>query len=229
MDGSRYLTSVCDHAAWVAGRLEAGVHLLHVREGATASASGDAPELLAEAASRLEDSGAAPREVHIVDGSLAPTIARLASAGALVVIGRRGCRSERVKRGVGRNVEAIVKAAPAPVLVVARLFLPPSEVLLIDDPSQPDPGFAKFVETSTWLDGLSLRRAVTDQTTGGVRLATSPPSNEAPRPGGLDRAFEPRADLILAPRGALSVENVRAPLRRAVQAWLRSRRSLLFC
>ena len=44
VDGSTYSTSVCDHAAWIAGRIDASVtvaHILRPREGVKSDLSGN--------------------------------------------------------------------------------------------------------------------------------------------------------------------------------------------
>ena len=163
VDGSAYSESVCHYVAWAAGRMQAEVELYHVlgrREGAAKGdlsgsirlgarsklmeelAELDAQKArLSQARGRaiLEDAQAiiagdgvevSPRLRH---GDIVETVQEVEAGAALVVIGKRGEAADFAKLHLGSNLERIIRAAHAPVLVANRAFGPVSKVLIAYD------------------------------------------------------------------------------------------------
>jgi nucleotide-binding universal stress UspA family protein len=121
VDGSTYTNSVCDYAAWFAGRMDADINLLHVAEGLPLRLH-QPPAFLAHCVERLANDGATPSRVQALGGEFA----ELASAteSGLIVMGKRGLSSDTNKRSVGANVEQLVRGSTTPVCFTSKLFLP---------------------------------------------------------------------------------------------------------
>ncbi|WP_420352939.1 universal stress protein [Paenirhodobacter sp.] len=156
---SLYSSSTCGLAAWAAGRLEAGVDIIHVigrREqtgGPLGARSGLQAELAALDAQRarlvdlrgaaiLEDAAQIVRqggvdavETEIVHGDLLATLASHEGDAALVLIGKRGEAADYAIGHLGSNLERIVRTAKRPVLVAARACRPVNKVLVAHDGS----------------------------------------------------------------------------------------------
>jgi hypothetical protein len=122
------MASVCDHAAWLAGRLGVGIELLHVEE---AGAPPDAEAVIDEACARLAEQGAELLDSRTAHGPFAPVAASLAGRAEAVVLGRRGGDSGPAMRGFGANVGELLRLTEAAVLVATRTFLPISRAILL--------------------------------------------------------------------------------------------------
>lgn len=155
VDGSLYSSSVCGLAAWAAGRLEAGVDIIHVigrREAQTGSALGARSALQAELAALdaqrarlvdlrgaaiLEDAaqivrqgGVSQIETEIIHGDLLTTLTAQERDADLVLIGKRGEAADYAIGHLGSNLERIARTATRPVLVAARAHRPINKVLV---------------------------------------------------------------------------------------------------
>jgi hypothetical protein len=206
IDGSEYLESICDHAAWCAGRVSGAIQLAYVDEPHVARSANDnaaeetGHDLLRRALARLADDGAPEAESRLLSGSL-PDCARTLSLSAdLLILGRHSTGS----RGVGQNVPLVIHASSAPVLVTPKLFLPIARAMIVDAPGRSAPGFACSALAVPWLDGLALRRV----------------DPEADAPADIP------CDLVVVPRVAF-LEDATPALRNAAHRHLRSRRPVL--
>lgn len=161
IDGSNYLESVCQHAAWLANHEGASLHVLNVQ---TPFQDWPAPATYADAIgmANLVDQFAEIEATHkqlewqrstlvvkhaevvlqatgvayTVDqpvGTLVDAIAERADAESVIVIGKRGEHAEYAVEHLGSNLERVVRAAPGPVLVAAPRFRPVQRVLLAYD------------------------------------------------------------------------------------------------
>jgi nucleotide-binding universal stress UspA family protein len=230
VDGSAYVESVCDHAAWFAGRIHGLIELLHVEEPAAAVAEPQARDkgLLERAAERLAHEGAGPFQLADRPGRFVDVACQAAGAAGVLVIGRRGSQSAGGPRRIGGNVEAIVRAAPGPVCVVPKLFLPISRVSIVEDPASRDRAFADRIATSPYLDGLQVSMAAASAE--GVLRTTQSLSSGLPDSIGAARRGRPvdgaGCDLVVLPRSAVTAPQ-QNPVRRAARRLLRSRLPVL--
>ncbi len=163
VDGSLYSESVCDHAAWAAGRMGAEVVLLHVigrraaRRGDLSGAIGlgartklmrELAELdekqarlslkrgraiLEDGAARIRAAGVERVEAVLRHGDLVEELALLEREADLIVIGKRGEAADFAKLHLGSNLERVVRASARPVLVAARAFRPVARFTLAFD------------------------------------------------------------------------------------------------
>ena len=162
LDGSIYSQSVCDHAAWAAGRLDASVELLQVigrREISAENRSGRIVpsarrQLLEELASldeqrarlmmqnarlTLDESANALRGAGLEvtttlrHGDLLETLAEREAEADMVVIGKRGEAADFARLHLGSNLERILRGATRPVLVASRAMKPIRRFMLAFD------------------------------------------------------------------------------------------------
>jgi len=163
VDGSIYSKSVCENAAWIAGRIGAPVEVLHVlgrREAASSDLSGAIglgarteilEELSAvdEARSKLmqrrgraivDDAEAVVRAAGITAitarlrmGDLLEAVSEAETGAGMIVIGKRGEAADFAASHLGSNLERIARASRWPVWVAARAFRPISKVLFAYD------------------------------------------------------------------------------------------------
>ena len=165
VDGSNYSKSVCDHAAWVATKLDSSVELIHVRgrrsdAGAPADLSGSIglgarTNLLAELAEQdgqvarldhqrgrailqdaketLQSAGVSEVSTLLRNDGIVETVQDFESGAGLIVIGKRGKKTESDESHLGSNFERVVRASHKPVLVASRSFKPIRRFLLAFD------------------------------------------------------------------------------------------------
>lgn len=160
-DGSRYAPSIYQHAAWAAGRIGAGIHVLHAIEHhetpATHDFSGNlgfsANDELLEELTRLDESryrvarlrgkailedaekqlGDATVTTTQRHGSLVDTVIEFEGKSDLIVLGKRGEHADFSKGHLGSNLERVARSAKIPVLVAAREFKPVSRFTVAFD------------------------------------------------------------------------------------------------
>jgi hypothetical protein len=147
------MASVCDHAAWLAGRLGVGIELLHVEEPGAAPA---AEALIDDACARLAEQGAELLDSRTAQGAFAPVAASLARKADAVVLGRRGGDSGPATRGFGANVAALMRLTEAAVLVATRTFLPISRAIVVPQRLEVAEPSADYVALNRILDGLKV-------------------------------------------------------------------------
>lgn len=165
VDGSIYSKSVCDHAAWVAIKLDGSVDLIHVRgrrndSGTPVDLSGSIglgarTSLLEELAEQdgvvarldhkrgraiLDDAretvlaaGVSQVSTLLRNDGIVETVQDFESGAGLIVIGKRGKKTESDETHLGSNFERVVRASHKPVLVAARSFKPIKRFLIAFD------------------------------------------------------------------------------------------------
>ncbi|MBK0399029.1 universal stress protein [Limibaculum sp. M0105] len=187
IDGSIYSRSVCENAAWIAGRTGAPVELLHVlgrRETASSDLSGSialgARTALLEELSALdterarlaqkrgraivEDAEAVIRAAGIENvtarlrsGDLLETVAEAEPTSRGIVIGKRGEGADFARLHLGSNLERIVRSATKPVFVAARAFRPITKVLIAYDGGVAAMKAVDHVARAPLFAGLDIR------------------------------------------------------------------------
>ena len=165
VDGSNYSKSVCDHTAWIAGRIDASVDLIHIlgrRDESTAPVDlsgsiglGARTALLEELAeldgqvARLKhkrgrailddakeiilNSGVKQVSTLLRNDGIVETVETFDKKAGLIVIGKRGKKSEADETHLGSNFERVVRASHKPVLVASRTFDPINRILIAFD------------------------------------------------------------------------------------------------
>lgn len=186
VDGSIYSTSVCENAAWIAGRTGAAVELIHVlgrRETASTDLSGTIAlgartallkelsvmdeqraklgqkrgrAILEDAQAMLTRSGVESK-IQLRNGDLLETVSATAKDADVVVIGKRGEAADFAKLHLGSNLERIVRTVTQPVFVSARAFRPVSKVLLAYDGGPSAMRAIDHVARSTLFVDLEIR------------------------------------------------------------------------
>jgi nucleotide-binding universal stress UspA family protein len=89
--------------------------------------------ILDDAQARLHAAGAADITTRLRHGDIIETIAEIESQTRALVIGKRGEAADFATGHLGSNLERIVRAAHAPVLVASRAFRPIEKVLVAFD------------------------------------------------------------------------------------------------
>lgn len=161
VDGSNYDASVCEHAAWLAGRMGGRVLVLHACEQAAAGAPDDpAPYAILEAAlHHLHDHGVEGAEAELADGDLVDAI--LAADAQAAVIGKRGRGAQvETRAGTGSQVESVLRRTTAPTCLASQYFLPVNRalVLLDADPNRRDA--VEFIAENDELRGLDINLVI---------------------------------------------------------------------
>ncbi len=161
VDGSTYLESVCQHAAWLAVHEGAKVHVLNVQMAfhdwpapvTYADAIGmselvDQFTELETAHNRLEQqkSDVVVKRAQVILGELGVSVAVTQQIGSLVdiigeqvtdssviVVGKRGEHADYAIDHLGSNLERVIRAATVPVLIAAPDFVPIRRVALAYD------------------------------------------------------------------------------------------------
>lgn len=157
VDGSNYDASVCEHAAWLAGRMGGRVLVLHACEQTLAGSADDpAPYAILESAlHHLHDHGVEGVEAELAEGDLVEAV--LAANAQAVVIGKRGRGTQAEGRaGTGAQVEAVLRRTTAPTCLASQYFLPINRalVLLDADPGRRDA--VEFIAANEQLRGLDI-------------------------------------------------------------------------
>jgi nucleotide-binding universal stress UspA family protein len=199
IDGSIYSKSVCENAAWIAGRTGTHVELLHVlgrRQTADSDLSGSIAlgartALLEELATLdeqrarlaqkrgraiLEDAEATLRKAGIDavtsrlrNGDLLETVAEAEKDASLVVIGKRGEAADFARLHLGSNLERIARSSTLPVFVAARAFRPIKRVLIAFDGGPSALKAVDHVARSPLFAGLDIRLLTVGADTAEVR------------------------------------------------------------
>jgi hypothetical protein len=219
VDSSEYLESVCDHAAWFAGKVSGGLELLHVQERPAARTdwgiralvgargASESARLLARAEGRLTEQGVEATAVSGARGDFPEVAARRCGAADLVVLGRHGCAGAAAHE-LGPNVRRIIGRVAGPVCVAPKLFLPISRALVVSPPPGRDRRFADALAKAPYLDGVA------------ISIAGLPETDERPAEGGRAAAAGP--DIIVLPRAALLGAQGDRLIHRAAQRLLSS-------
>lgn len=131
IDGSSFTESVCDHAAWLAGRTGGSVRILHAVSEGVPSTFGGPDALTRHALQRLQNEGVASVVAQQANGGLVESV--LASRADIIVMGKRGLTAETDRRTLGRHVDPIVRLTSAPVCLTPKLFMPIHRALIVLD------------------------------------------------------------------------------------------------
>ncbi|MGB0659354.1 MAG: universal stress protein [Mangrovicoccus sp.] len=167
VDGSTYSASVCDAAAWAAGKLNAEVTVCHVlghRQGVKQDLSGniglgartalleelaelDAAQaklaqkrgraILEDAKARIEEAGVREVAGRLRHGDLFEMLGELTGEAEMLIIGKRGEAADYAREHLGSNFERVIRTSTLPVLVAAREFKPVETVVIAFDGNTP--------------------------------------------------------------------------------------------
>lgn len=154
VDGSIYSKSVCDHAVWAAGPMNAAVDLLHVldRPGARHSDLSGAITLgartalldelstldeqrskllqqkgraiLDDARAIIEAAGQKVAGAHLRQGEVVETVIEQEGPASMIMIGKRGEEADFASLRLGAHLERFIRASHKPVFVASRAFKP---------------------------------------------------------------------------------------------------------
>lgn len=199
VDGSIYSKSVCENAAWIAGRTGAPVEVLHVlgrRETSSSDLSGSISlgartALLQELSSLdeqraklsqkrgrliLDDAEAILRSVGVKEvttrlrhGDLLEAVAEAEPGSRGIVIGKRGEAADFAKLHLGSNLERLARSATKPVFVAARAFRPIEKVLIAYDGGPSAMRAVDHVARAPLFAGLAIRLLTVGQDTPDLR------------------------------------------------------------
>lgn len=187
VDGSIYSESVCDHAAWLAGQIDAGITVVHVighRQGVKSDLSGniglgartalleelaelDAAKaklaqkrgraILEDAEARIEAAGISRVETRLRIGDLVETLNEAEGDHDLLVVGKRGEAADFAKLHLGSNLERAVRASSKPVLVAARAFKPIERAMVYFDGGSSALKAVDHISRHPILEGLPIK------------------------------------------------------------------------
>ena len=157
VDGSQYAESCCQHAAWLAERLDASIEIVYVTDlrqfevpfiadlsgslglqpyqsimGELQSLEEKKASLVLEQAERcLRDAGfnGDVSRLHKT-GFLVDCLSELEDEAALIVIGKRGENANFATEHLGSTMERVARAATKPCFVASRSFKPIRKALL---------------------------------------------------------------------------------------------------
>jgi nucleotide-binding universal stress UspA family protein len=152
LDGSAYAGSVCDHAAWLAGPRVRSVDLLHAVSPKEVPRRG--ARILERASARLEENGASVGRRFTFPGALAAVAAAEAGPEDLLVLGKRGETPGRSRRMLGSDALAVLRATPAPLLLVSKVHLPLRRALVLIDAEPSHRRAAEFAARAPALAAL---------------------------------------------------------------------------
>jgi nucleotide-binding universal stress UspA family protein len=187
IDGSDYARSVCENAAWIAGRTSAPVELLHVlgrRETTSADLSGSiglgartallqelaaldeqrarlaqkrGRAILKDAEAIVRGAGVENVTARLRSGDLLEAVAEAEQNSRGIVIGKRGEAADFAKLHLGSNLERIVRAATKPVFVAARAVRPIQKVLIAYDGGPSVQRAVSHIAHAPLFAGLDIR------------------------------------------------------------------------
>lgn len=184
VDGSPYTDAVSDYAAWAAGRVEAGLKLLHTideRPAALADLSGsigldsreqlledlvsleeqrsrilreEGKALLADISARLVSAGQPQPVLRQRRGTLQNTLIDCEEDIRILVMGIRGLDHQDRADHLGDQLESVARALYKPILVVNREFTEPRKIMLAFDGSEGSRKALRMITDRPLLKGL---------------------------------------------------------------------------
>jgi nucleotide-binding universal stress UspA family protein len=157
VDGSNYDSGVCQHAAWLAGRMNGRILAIHTRDrDAVAMLDGPSPEAILEMALKeLRDQGIEDAEARLAAGDLVEAV--LAVNADALVIGERGRGSQLDGgRGTGVQVEAVLRRTTLPTCLASQYFLPIHRALVLLDPDPDRQEAVNFIASNEDLRSLDI-------------------------------------------------------------------------
>lgn len=150
IDGSEYANSVCDHAAWMAGRLDGAVEVLHV----SGPREPEDHNMVDDAVRRLHDEGAPGATGESAPGDF-PALA-VRRGGDLIVMGKRGEASKRDRRRLGSNVDRMIRMTTTPVCLASKTFLPIARAIVLLDADMSYRAAVELVASHGGLHSLEI-------------------------------------------------------------------------
>ncbi|MBU4528818.1 MAG: universal stress protein [Hoeflea sp.] len=186
VDGSAYSKSVCDHAAWSAARMEAGVDLLHVldRPGARNSDLSGAITLgartalldelatldeqrskllqqkgraiLDDARAIIEATGQKVVGAHLRQGEFVETVIEQEGSASMIMIGKRGEEADFASLRLGAHLERFIRASHKPVFVASRAFKPIDSVIVAYDGGASSQRLVDHIARNKLFAGLTI-------------------------------------------------------------------------
>lgn len=186
VDGSAYSKSVCDHAAWAAARMDAGVDLLHVlaRPGSRNSdLSGSITlgartalldelstldeqrskllqqkgrAILDDARAIIEAAGQKVVGAHLRQGEFVETVIEQEGPASMIMIGKRGEEADFASLRLGAHLERFIRASHKPVFVASRAFKPIDCVIVAYDGGASSQRLVDHIARNPLFTGLSI-------------------------------------------------------------------------
>jgi len=206
VDGSSYSKSVCDHSAWIAGKIDASVDLVHVLGrpgensaptdfsgsiglGARTALLEELSELdgqmarlahkrgraiLEDAKDILHNAGVNQVTTMRRNDGIVETVQGFEKDADLIVIGKRGERSESEEDHLGSNFERVVRSSHKPIMVAARSFKPIKRFLIAFDGGTSATKAVNYLAQNRAFNDLECRLlSVTEPTTEARQLLES--------------------------------------------------------
>ena len=206
VDGSSYSKSVCDHSAWIAGKIDASVDLVHVLGrpgensaptdfsgsiglGARTALLEELSELdgqmarlahkrgraiLEDAKDILHNAGVNQVTTMLRNDGIVETVQGFEKDADLIVIGKRGERSESEEDHLGSNFERVVRSSHKPIMVAARSFKPIKRFLIAFDGGTSATKAVNYLAQNRAFNDLECRLlSVTEPTTEAKQLLES--------------------------------------------------------
>jgi len=192
VDRSAYRDSVCDHAAWLASRMDAPIEVLHARRDDDPQPLTRDRRLVQHAQLRLREHGAGDVHGAVRTGDLVELAAQ--AAPELMVMGKRGSGSEQRPLLLGACVDPVIRRIAAPICLAPKLFLPISRMLVLADASMADTRAVDFVARRPALSGLVASLVVIGDAAGG---------GERKRDWARARLGDPEAEIFTLATGDL--------------------------
>ena len=187
VDGSTYSKSVCNHAAWIAGRAGLSVELMHVLGRRETASAGDLSGSIAlgarsallkelsaldeqrsklvvhrgrailEDAKAIMDKAGVPAAVHLRHGDLVEAISEKETEAEMILVGKRGEAADFAKGHLGSNLERVMRAGNRPLFVASRAFHPIHKVLIAYDGSASAMRSVDYVARSPLYAALEVK------------------------------------------------------------------------
>jgi len=158
IDRSAYSNSVCDHAAWFAGRLGGTITALHVDDESEDGGSSSAR--LEHALHRLHEEGALETTADEARGHFVDYVTT--QRPDLIVMGKRGEHSHGRRAALGSNVEGMIRTSNAPVCLTSKLFLPITRALVLLDADMTHRRSVEFITAHAGLGDLDFNLVVVE-------------------------------------------------------------------
>ncbi|KGF68062.1 universal stress protein UspA [Hoeflea sp. BAL378] len=195
VDGSAYAKSVCDHAAWAAVRMQAGVELLHVLDRPSARnadlsgtiALGARTALLEQLATLdeqrskllqqkgrailddaraiIEAAGQTVVGAHLRQGDFVETVIAQEGPASMIMIGKRGEEADVESLRLGAHLERLIRASHKPVFVASRAFRPIDSVIIAFDGGASSLRLVDHIARSPLFAGLAIDLVTVGQNT----------------------------------------------------------------
>lgn len=195
VDGSAYAKSVCDHAAWAAARMQAGVELLHVLDRPSARnadlsgtialgartalleqlatldeqrsklLSQKGRAILDDARAIIEAAGQTVAGAHLRQGEFVETVIAQEAPASMIMIGKRGEEADVESLRLGAHLERLIRSSHKPVFVASRAFRPIDSVIIAFDGGASSQRLVDHIARSPLFAGLAIDLVTVGQNT----------------------------------------------------------------